>query len=315
MINEATIRKITDYILLNACSINSSGLYNGKAGMSWALFEAARNLQDEYIEEQAFVLLQEALVSKTNDVSLENGISGIGYVLLYLIKNDFIDADFGELFGGQLEKILTAFKKTKEDRNRYLNALKLNYFLNAVKPYYPSDKRIDEIMKRIFEANELYLAIQFFDFKDINYINNKASLLSKFETYLKTVYDCGYENYSQVVLDNYTDLYRSGRVKSSYKIAHYLEKLNKEGKYKDVISENKRFSILDNVNNISLADRIELSQLTDNNKYLNPLFTEKESEIEKVILRLIPPVILKAGYEQGLSRLLIYLTNKKTILL
>lgn len=44
MINEATIRKIVDYMLLNACSINSSGLYSGKAGIALTLFEVARYL-------------------------------------------------------------------------------------------------------------------------------------------------------------------------------------------------------------------------------------------------------------------------------
>ena len=90
MINETKIRKLIDYTLLNACSINSSGLYNGKAGIALALFEVARYLQDEYIEEQAFDLLQEALVSKTEDISFENGLSGIGYVLLYLIENEWL---------------------------------------------------------------------------------------------------------------------------------------------------------------------------------------------------------------------------------
>lgn len=65
---EKTVRKLIDYVLLNACSVNSSGLYNGKAGMSLALFEAARLLKDPYIEEQAFDLLQEALLSKNEDI-------------------------------------------------------------------------------------------------------------------------------------------------------------------------------------------------------------------------------------------------------
>ena len=55
MINETTIRKIVDNILLNASSVNSSGLYNGKAGMALALFEAARYLKDDGIEEKAFL--------------------------------------------------------------------------------------------------------------------------------------------------------------------------------------------------------------------------------------------------------------------
>lgn len=172
MVNEGIIRKIVDYILLNACSVNSSGLYNGKAGIAWALFETARFLQDEYIEEQAFELLKEALISKTDDMGFENGLSGIGYVLLYLIKNDFIDADFDELFDEQYEKILSGFEKVKENPNATLNAIYLNNFLNAAKPYRSLDKRINEVMKSIFETNELYLAIQFFDFKDIHYITS-----------------------------------------------------------------------------------------------------------------------------------------------
>ncbi len=51
MINKATILKLVDYCLLNACSVNSSGLYNGKAGIALALFDVARYLQDEYIND------------------------------------------------------------------------------------------------------------------------------------------------------------------------------------------------------------------------------------------------------------------------
>lgn len=314
-LKESTIHKLIDFVLLNSCSVNSSGLYNGKAGIAWTLFESARYLQDEYIEEQAFELIQEALVSKTNDISFENGLSGIGYVLIYLIKNDFIDADFDELFDEQYEKILSGFEKVKENPNATLNAIYLNNFLNAVKPYCPSDKRINEVMKNIFEANELYLAIQFFGFKDIHYINNKTTVLSKFETYLKVVYDCGYVDYSRVVLDDYANLYRSGRMRSSYKAAYYLDKLDKIEKYNDIITDNKRFTNPNNMRNLSLRSHIELSQLTGNNKFLNLLLTKKEEELEKTIFRLIPPGTFIAGYEQGLSRLLIYLTNEKTILL
>jgi hypothetical protein len=316
MIDEVTIRKLVDYLLLNACSINSSGLYNGKAGIAWALFEVARYLQDEYIEEQAFDLLQEALISKTDDIGFENGLGGIGHVLIYLIKDGFIDADFDELFGEKYEKILSGFEKARENPKALQDSIRLNYFLTAVKSYrHPVDKRIDEAMKGIFEANELFLAIQFFDFKDIHYINNKTAVLSKFETYLKVVCECGYGNYSRVVLDDYADLYGSGRVKSSYKIAYYLEKLDKTGQYNDVIGDNKRFSFLDDVRNVSLRDRVELSQLSGNDKYLSLLLTGEENGIEKTVLKLMPPGVFKAGYEQGVSRLLIYLTDKKTILL
>ena len=58
MINEDKILKIVDELLLNISFINSSGLYNGKAGIALSLFEAARFLQDEQIEDKAFDIFQ-----------------------------------------------------------------------------------------------------------------------------------------------------------------------------------------------------------------------------------------------------------------
>lgn len=88
-INEALIKKAAEHVMLNSCSVSSSGLFNGKAGMSLALFEVARFLEDEYIEDQALQTLQESLLTKTNDPGFENGLSGIGYVLLYLTKTNW----------------------------------------------------------------------------------------------------------------------------------------------------------------------------------------------------------------------------------
>ena len=311
MINEANIRKLIDYTLLNACSINSSGLYNGKAGIALALFEAARYLQDEYIEEQAFDLLQEALVSKTEDISFESGLSGIGYVLLHLIEGEFIEADFDE----QLEKILVDFEKLKENPDVLLNSIRMSYFLTSVQSFHKVNNRIDKKIKSIFEANELYLAIQFFDFKNIDYINNKTIVLERFEIYLQMIYECRYADYSRVVLDDYAELYRSGRIMSSSKVAYYLGKIDTEGKYKDVIEGNRWYSDFNNVQTLTLRDRIDLSHLSGDTKALREIISvENVENLQKVILQTIPKPALVAGYEQGISRLLIYLTSNKSIL-
>lgn len=73
MILKTNIIKLIDYVLLNAYSTNSAGLYNGKAGLSLCLFEASHFLNNEYLEEQAFELLLEALLTKNNDIGFENG--------------------------------------------------------------------------------------------------------------------------------------------------------------------------------------------------------------------------------------------------
>lgn len=71
MISDTTIRKLVDYISLNACSVNSSGLYNGTSGISLALFETAKCLQDTEIEDKAFSLFQESLIRKQMIMALK----------------------------------------------------------------------------------------------------------------------------------------------------------------------------------------------------------------------------------------------------
>ena len=310
MTNEASIRKIVDHILLNACSVNSSGLYNGKAGMALALFEAARYLKDEYIEEQVFDLLQEALVTKTKDISFEDGLGGIGYVLLYLMRNDFIDADFQELFGEQHQKMLLRIEELKEKSNSATNMLRLNYYLADVQRMFPANRRIKKFIKTIFEAVEQDLVSQFSDFGKLDDANNKILVLLRFECYLKTVCDCNYSDYSLSLLNQYADLYRSGRIKSSFPIAYHLEKLGLQEKYGDVIISNKQFSNQEVLlQHTSLRNLIEFAQLTGNDQIIT------ENDMEESLLKQMPQGAFIAGYEQGLSRLLIYLTNHKANLL
>lgn len=128
--------KLVDYLLLNAYSVNSSGLYNGKAGVSLCLYEIARSLKDEYIESQALEILKESLLTKNEDIGFENGLSGIGYVLLYLIRNKFIEADFEDLFGFQqrkIEKYIERAQATERDRKKIVRYhFKVIFFLDLL---------------------------------------------------------------------------------------------------------------------------------------------------------------------------------------
>lgn len=55
------IKKTLVTILLNSCSIDSINLNNGKLGLSLCLFEVAKYLNDESVEDATFNLLQEVL--------------------------------------------------------------------------------------------------------------------------------------------------------------------------------------------------------------------------------------------------------------
>lgn len=144
------IRKIADYVLLNAYSTKASGLYNGKAGMALAMFEVSRALHDEYYEEQAMELLQESLLSQTDDIGYDNGLSGIGFVLCHLIEQGFVEANFEELFGSQLIKIKSQMSQMLDKKEKWadtLNRIKIIRFLDTV---YSKTK--DEETKTIAES-------------------------------------------------------------------------------------------------------------------------------------------------------------------
>lgn len=137
LISEEIVRKISDYLLINGVSVASSGLMGGKAGICLSLFELSRMLNDSILEDHAYNLLQEALVSKNENTDFANGLAGIGYALMYLIENKFVDADFDELFGENHKKIVDALDK----KGSISSPLDLFYLIEANK-YYGNFKEI-----------------------------------------------------------------------------------------------------------------------------------------------------------------------------
>ncbi len=99
------LHDLADYVLLNAVALPSSGLAQGKAGGALALFEAATLLGDEALEDSAFDLLQEALLSQVAEPGWQSGWAGIGRVLLHVVRAGMLEADFDELFGERLPEL------------------------------------------------------------------------------------------------------------------------------------------------------------------------------------------------------------------
>lgn len=323
MIKEASIRKIIDEILLNVDSVNSSGLYNGKAGVALALFEVARFLQDEEIEDKAFALFQETLIRNKNDYSFENGLSGVGYVLIYLITNKFIDADFEEILKEQCEMIIKDFESIDKQPDKLLSSLKIIYFLSVLKDIHHEDIRLNQIIEKVFQGVELYLSLQFFDWKNISYINNKAFVLQTLETYLKLIDFSRYTNFSNYLMSSYAELYRSGRIASSLPIGYYLDKITKQNKislYFDVINDNISNGMKNiHLNLLALDEKINLIKIVES--YEENLGDVRLASIDicgesfNKIKRMIRPNHPQYGYQLGLSRYLIYCVNKKAILI
>jgi len=97
------LESVKNYLVIDSLSYSNTGL-SGKAGVALALFELSEN--DAVLGDYAFEFFQESLAFVNNNFCYK-GTIGIGIILNYLIDNEFIDADFGELFGdshGQIVK-------------------------------------------------------------------------------------------------------------------------------------------------------------------------------------------------------------------
>ena len=189
------IQKIADYVLLNSSAMNSTGLYNGRAGVALCLFEVARYMEDAYLEESALELLREALLTENEDVSFENGLSGIGFSLLYLTENKFVNADFFELFGNNLEKIISTIKKWNEQDAAILffKNIQIVYFLDSLAKNINKDEYIPYTKSFSNTVNNL-LSEQF---KKINSYKNAhltATVMNDFEKCLKLSWKCSLFN-------------------------------------------------------------------------------------------------------------------------
>jgi hypothetical protein len=308
------VSKFVDRILSNVCLINTAGLYDGKAGISLALFEASGYLKDEGVENEAFKLFQEALILKTQDLSFEYGLSGIGYVLCYLIENKFMEADFDEIFGDQYEKIVKNLGDIEKKPERLLNVMQVIYFLSMVKKV---DKRATTIIRKIFEGLELFLTVQFFDFMDIHYINDKMAVLRIYEIYLQLVNHADYKYFSRSLLNDYADLYRKGRLVSSIATGHNLWILlrkNKITEYDDVVANNLMYGIRNiKMDMFSLREKIDVMKLlsdTEKNGIVQPTDMKMDDLLKSVNANFAP-----LGYKEGLARLLLFCVNRQTELL
>lgn len=241
MIEKKTIHELVLYLLFNENSARSCGLFNGKAGIAWSLFEAARYLKDERIENAAFSMFQEAMVRCVNDSGFEEGLAGIGFLLIYLIENKFIDGDFKELFGDKCTVVLGEFESVDKRPDKILHNAKIIYFLSALRKIGYRDERIPGIQEKLFQGLELFLSLQFHDWDHVNYVSSKTDVLASYASYLRMLLYSGYENFSPSLLKRYSELYRKARIACDYAIGCNLRGLMEKyglDEYEDVAKDN-----------------------------------------------------------------------------
>lgn len=312
------IRILASHLHSNAVNINSSGLYAGKAGVALALFEAAHFLRDNEMEDVAFALLQEALISNTDDIGFENGLSGVGFALTYLIRHGLIDADFDEVFGNQYMAIAKGLNNIEKNPDELLRASKTIYFLSSLQGIGKNDAQASDIIAKLFKGMELYLSLQFFDWPNIPYVNSKTQVLQTFSAYLKLMHFSGYGHFSHSLLADYATLYRSGIVASSPAVGYYFDKAIKRhglSQYADIANDNIVKGIRNTICNFSaLPKKIDAMCMLEacgksRDEVARLAMPPATNGIHEVMHTLCSPQAPHT-YQNGMARCIFYLLGK-----
>lgn len=93
------LQRIANVLLLNASFIDNPGLLNGKMGIAIFFYHYSRYTKNKVYEEYAGELIDEIYeeINTSTPVNFENGLTGIGWGIEYLVHNGFIEANTDEV--------------------------------------------------------------------------------------------------------------------------------------------------------------------------------------------------------------------------
>jgi hypothetical protein len=321
--NNTFIKGLADYILLNAYSVRSAGLYDGKSGISLCLFETAYYLNEDDLAEKAFDLLQESIVIADNsyDLGFENGLTGIGFIILYLIENKFIDADFHELFERQFSRIQEGMKE-KSDASSFFDIRALLFW----DKYSRNQKSVEyrEMIDKRFRDEEIALMKLLQAFDNIRNVVDRSRIIQSFITYVKICWLCKRQASTDLVLQ-YFRLYRKNRITYNFTTCFILDSAIKpyDADWSITVSRMRELYVATTSYSSFLYQRIETlvgfySDYAKNLEFISRLekeiINDVEPDYEKRIIQRIPIGRLIAGYGFGIARLLLYCAYKKLFL-
>lgn len=311
------VRKIANSILLNSSSIETSGLYNGKSGVSIALFEASKYLQDDNLEDVAFSMIKEAIITENNDISFENGLSGIGYALIHLIEGGFLEADYNELFGNQHKNILRLIELLGKNEIDLSNYVKVVFYIKRYERFFDGGGCSLSAIEKLLKASEDSILNSLSVFNDVFNNGDKNQIIQKVENFLFVVSYSQKYSYARAVAEAYLQLYEQGKIKSSLFLWMQLQEIAEKLHMRDVEKQSKRrvdlMSGMLNSHLLSFRDKVSiLHNLNLRTTRKDALFSHYEfcsSKFEYDVRSSVARGHSYIGYEGGAARFLLHMVN------
>lgn len=312
------ISDLSAYIMLNSCAYNSSGFYNGRSGSSLALFEASSILDDRFLESEAHEFLEESLLCKTEDISFRNGLSGIGFVLAYLIANGFVHADFDEIYGEQLDRIREQLESDLQNEDIYpFSHLEVCYFFSLLIHRFEKEE-LTNLRNRMLERADLQMQKKLQAHNTMVINTSRTTLTDCFKIYLSVRNDAAIVPPADV-LSQYASLYQKGILVNDYTIGYYFSKIEPppESGWNEIVIQNHHPFLLNSPFYVTpLNETINtLSLLLDDAEYsknccswVDKTYLSLTSEaLETELLSHIPLNTPLSEYAGGVSRFILFL--------
>jgi len=95
------LKRISNTLLINGGFLDNSGLFTGEMGLVLFFFRYGRYTQNELYKEYAFKLIEKIQNSIPVElpISYQQGATGIGSTVEYLIQNGYFEGDSDDMLG------------------------------------------------------------------------------------------------------------------------------------------------------------------------------------------------------------------------
>lgn len=171
------LRQIANTLLINIQYYNGIGLLKGRQGVVLFLYHFSRYMKNDLYSSFSNNLLDiEELLNKNISMDFIQGLSGIGWSIDYLIKNDFVDADADVL--SDIDEVVGAMST-----NDFLKEMKLDIPIFSKGLYFLQRDLPDSICRTLLQCDELLrtdsakLSLAYAN--SILYVVNKVMLTQK----------------------------------------------------------------------------------------------------------------------------------------
>ena len=122
------LTQIANHLIINASFLEELGLYYGKMGAVLFFVHYARYVNNEIYDDFAGELLDEIYEEIHDKISVdfEYGLAGIGWGLIYLLNNKYVEGNPNEVLKCIDSKILSL---GLENKNRSVDSLGISFYV------------------------------------------------------------------------------------------------------------------------------------------------------------------------------------------